>query len=87
VDLVSLSFVDDRTERDLAHGGVADRKPAGLVGKALHEFFVRAICHEVPARRHADLPLMEERTPSREIDRCFDLGVIEDEEGGIPAER
>src|SRR5690606_17590372 len=86
VDPVPLPGVDDGAEGDLAGRRVADRQRVGLRGETLHEVVVEAVGDEVPAGGHADLALVEERTPGGQVHRLVDVGVVQHEQRGVAAE-
>ena len=86
MDLVPLTGVDQRAERDLVDRGVADRQVGGLGREPLDEVVVDALVHEVPAGGHADLALVEERPAGGQADRLVDVGVVEHDQGRVAAQ-
>ena len=86
VDLVPRPLVDDRTERDLLGGRVADRQVAGLRGELVDEVVVDPVGDEVAAGGHADLALVEERRPAGQPDRLLDVRVVEDQQRRVAAQ-
>jgi hypothetical protein len=62
-DVVALSGVDQRSERDIAGGRVADCEAARLGNQLCDEGRVDFALYEHAAGRHADLPLMQVDAP------------------------
>jgi hypothetical protein len=62
VDAIALLAVDDRPQRDLLGGGVADGQPVRVLGQAGRVRAGDLALHEVPPGGHAHLALVQERT-------------------------
>ncbi len=86
VDLVPLAGVDQRAERDLVLGRVTDHEVLRLRCEPLDERVVHPVVHDVPAGRHADLTLMEERPEGGEGRGLVDVGILEHDQRGVPAQ-
>ena len=86
VDAVALVLVDDRAERDLVAGRVADRQLPRMSGQALDVPVGDAAGDEVAAGRHADLALVVERAERADRDRLLDVHVVQDDERRVAAQ-
>ncbi len=86
VDPVPLAGVDDRAEGDGSRRRVTHGQPVGAGRQGRHVLVRHAGLHEVPARGHAHLTLVGERTPGADRRCCLDIDVIEDEKGRVAAE-
>ena len=86
VDLVALAGVDDRAERDLLGGRIADRQAVGLLGQPRDVLVGDRLVHQVPAGGHADLALVEERAPGAALMHLVEIGVAEHDQRGVAAE-
>ena len=86
VHLVPLPLVDDRPERHLTRGRVADRQVAGLLGEPADVVVVDPLVHDVPPGRHADLALVQERSPRARRRRLVQVGVVQHDQRRVAAE-
>ena len=86
VHLVPLPLVDDRAERDLAGRRVAHREVRRLIRHGRHVVVVHGLVHQVPAGRHADLALVQERPPGARRRGPRHVNVVEDDQRRVAAE-
>lgn len=86
MDPVALAGIDDRAQRDLFGRWIADRQPVGLGGQPFHVLRVDRIVHQVPADGHAGLALVEERTEGGCADGLLEIGVVQHDQRGVPAQ-
>jgi hypothetical protein len=77
---VTLLGIDQRAQGHLAAGAIAHGQMRGLGNQALGEFRRHAFMHQDAVRRHADLALMEVRTPGRVAGRHVQVGVVQDQQ-------
>ena len=83
--LARWPFVDERAERDLAGRRVADRQPVRVGGQRVHIGVRDPFVHEVPARGHADLALVQEGAPRAGRHRAVEVGIVEDRQRRVAA--
>jgi hypothetical protein len=86
VDVGELALVDQRPERDLLGVRVADRQVLRPLGQPVEVLIGYGFEHDVPARGHADLALVQERTPRAGRAGYVDIGVVEHDERVVAAE-
>ncbi len=77
---------DDRAKLGLGQRGVADPDLLCLGGERVDDLVVDAALHQQPAPGDAGLPGTDESGEGRAASRRVDRGVVEDEDGGLPAE-
>jgi hypothetical protein len=84
LDPIALAGVDYRSKGDLRRGWIADWQLVGL-GRELADIgAVQTAMHEMPARRHADLALVQKRShPCR--NSCDNSRVASADQTGTPA--
>ncbi len=73
-------------EVHLAGGRVAYVHRVGFRGELLDVLVEQRLVDDVAADRHADLALVQERAPGREIDRLVDVGVGSDDVRRVASE-
>ncbi len=65
---------------------VPDRHGVGLGGQPVHVLVIHPLVDDVPPRRHADLPLVEERSPRRRAGGEVEVGVVHHHQRTVAAE-
>jgi hypothetical protein len=86
VHLVPLTLVDQWAERDLFGGRVAYRQVVRLFGQCGDVVVVDCLMHQVSAGGHADLALVQERTPRARRDRGRQVDVVQDDQCRVAAQ-
>ncbi len=86
VDPLQLAAVDQRAQVHPVAVRVPHRQLLGPRGEPLDVLVVQRGVDEMPAGRHADLALVEERAPRGLCDGGLDIGVLEYDEGRVPAQ-
>jgi len=86
LDLRDGGIVDQRALVDTGFEAVADLDAAGLGGQLLHEAVVDAGLHVEAVGADAGLAGIAVFADHRAFDRGVDVGIVEDDEGGVAAE-
>ena len=86
LDPLQLTFADDRPQRHLPGDRVTDRQMAGTLGQPPREFRGNRLLHEDAAGGHADLALVQPRTPGGVVHGQVQVRIIQDDQRVVAAQ-
>jgi hypothetical protein len=86
MDAIALGYVNHGPKSHLRSGGIADRQEVGFGRKLTHVRAVQTAMHEMPARGHADLPLVQKGAPRSQRDRLVEIGVVQHDQSRLASE-
>ena len=86
IDPRQLLLVDEGPDGDLLAKRVAHRQRAGFASENLRIFIGHLAKHDVPADGHADLALMQERTPGTGGGGRFQIRIVEHNKWALASE-
>ncbi len=86
LDLPEVPLPRHRSHDGLGGAGVADRDAGNGVGEDVQQGAVHRACHQQPRATHAELPGVEDESLDDRADRLLQVGVLEDDVGGVAAD-
>ncbi|MNF81711.1 hypothetical protein D3C84_639970 [compost metagenome] len=85
-DLGHRALVDQRAQVDVDGEAIANLELADAFGEAADKGLIDAVLHQKAIDADAGLPGVAVLGDQRALDRAFEIGVVEDDEGGVAAE-
>lgn len=83
---VPLAGVDDGAQPYLLPERIARGQPVGVLGQPADVLLGDPFMHQVPPSCHADLALVEERSPGAAGRGLLEVDVVEDHQRGVAAQ-